>query len=98
MRAQVYADGETRPELRMYHAAMCFACPEVFHRHAADLIELSTTNTLAPRLAALHAPALFVAGVPGGVCAETKRQLTEHKVRWVGIEPAGHWVYVDQLD
>lgn len=98
MRAQVYADGALRPELRTYHAAMCFSSPDAFHRHAADLIELSTGNTLAPRLAALHCPALFVAGVPDGVCAETRRQLTELKIRWVGIEPAGHWVYLDQLE
>src|SRR5207245_2400094 len=98
MRAQVYADGALRPELRTYHAAMCFASPDASHRHAADLIELSTSNTLGPRLAALHCPALFVAGVPDGVCTETRRQLTELKIRWVGIEPAGHWVYLDQLD
>jgi pimeloyl-ACP methyl ester carboxylesterase len=98
LRAEVYADGAARPELRTYHAAMCFASPDVFHRHAADLVEMSATNTLAPRLAALHCPVLFVAGVPDGVCPETRRQLTEHKVRWVGIEPAGHWVYLDQLD
>src|SRR5258705_9761295 len=28
MRAEVYADGATRPELRTYHAAMCFASPD----------------------------------------------------------------------
>jgi 3-oxoadipate enol-lactonase len=98
MRAKVYADGATRPELRTYHAAMCFASPDVFHRHAADLVELSTRNTLASRLAALSSPALFVAGVPDGVCAETRRLLDEHKIRWVGIEPAGHWVYLDQIE
>ncbi|HUS29280.1 MAG TPA: alpha/beta hydrolase [Kofleriaceae bacterium] len=98
MRAQVYADGMQRPELRTYHAAMCLAHPESFHRHAGDLVEMSATNTLGPRLAALTCPALFVAGVPDGVCVETRRQLTELKVRWVGIEPAGHWVYLDQLD
>jgi pimeloyl-ACP methyl ester carboxylesterase len=98
IRAEVYANGATRPELRTYHAAMCFACPDVFHRHAADLVELSSSSTLAPRLAALHCPVLFVAGVPDGVCAETQRQLDEHKVRWVGIEPAGHWVYLDQVE
>jgi 3-oxoadipate enol-lactonase len=98
MRADVYADGMQRPELRMYHAAMCLASPDAFHRHAADLVELSTSNTLATRLAALHCPVLFVAGVPDGVCAETRRQLEELKIRWVGIEPAGHWVYLDQID
>ena len=30
------------PTLRGYHAAMCFASPDVFHRHAVDLVELSS--------------------------------------------------------
>jgi pimeloyl-ACP methyl ester carboxylesterase len=98
LRAKVYADGMTRLELRGYHAAMCFASPDMFHRHACDLVEMSSTNTLAVRLAAIPTKKLFVAGVPDGVCAETRRQLDEHRVPWVGIEPAGHWVYLDQLE
>lgn len=98
LRAQVYADGATRPELRGYYAAMCFASPEMFHRHACDLVEMSSTNTLAGRLAAVKTKKLFVAGVPDGVCAETRRQLDAHGIPWVGIEPAGHWVYLDQLE
>lgn len=96
LRAQVYADGQARPELRTYHAAMCFASPRVFHRHARELVELSTAGTLAPRLAALHVPKLFVAGVPDGVCAASRALLDELGVRWVGLAPAGHWVYLDQ--
>jgi pimeloyl-ACP methyl ester carboxylesterase len=98
MRAQVYADGAKRPELRTYHAAMCFASPHMFHRHAVELVELSTAGTLAPRLAALHAPKLYIGGVPNGVCADSRVLLDQHKVPWRGIEPAGHWVYLDQLD
>jgi pimeloyl-ACP methyl ester carboxylesterase len=98
MRAKVYADGAARPELRGYHAAMCFASPAVFHRHACDLVELSSGGTLAPRLAALHVPKLFVAGVPDGICAESRSLLDRNAVRWIGIDPAGHWVYLDQLD
>ena len=98
LRAKVYADGMTRPELRGYHAAMCFASPDMFHRHACDLVEMSSTNTLAGRLAAVSTKKLFVAGVPDGVCAETRRQLDAHRVPWIGIEPAAHWVYLDQLD
>jgi 3-oxoadipate enol-lactonase len=98
MRAQVYADGAKRPELRTYHAAMCFASPHMFHRHALELVELSTAGTLGPRLAALQAPKLFVAGVPDGICAESRALLDQLGVRWLGIEPAGHWVYLDQLD
>jgi 3-oxoadipate enol-lactonase len=97
-RAQVYADGMTQPALRGYHAAMFFASPDVFHRHAVDLVELSKTETLAARLAALRSPALFVAGVPDGICAGSRALLDRHGVRWVGIEPSGHWVYLDQLD
>ncbi len=98
MRAQVYADGQTRPELRTYHAAMCFASPAMFHRHARELVELSSEGTLGPRLAALHVPALFVAGVPSGICADSRALLDRLGVRWLGIAPAGHWVYLDQLD
>jgi pimeloyl-ACP methyl ester carboxylesterase len=98
IRDQVYADGAKRPALRTYHAAMCFASPHMFHRHALELVELSNEGSLASRLAALHVPALYIGGVPGGVCAESRAALDQHKVRWCGIEPAGHWVYVDQLD
>ncbi|HEY5946121.1 MAG TPA: alpha/beta hydrolase [Kofleriaceae bacterium] len=98
IRAKTYADGIKRPELRSYHAAMCFASPELFHRHSVELVELSTAGTLAPRLAALPVPKLFVAGVPDGICLESRALLDRLGVRWVGIEPAGHWVYLDQLD
>jgi len=98
IRAQAYADGAKRPELRTYHAAMCFASPQMFHRHSLELVELSTAGTLGPRLAALRVPKLFVAGVPDGVCPETRALLDQLGVRWLGIEPAGHWVYLDQLD
>jgi pimeloyl-ACP methyl ester carboxylesterase len=97
-RAQIYTDGMKRPELRTYHAAMCFASPAMFHRHAVELVELSAGGTLAPRFAALHAPKLFVAGVPDGICEDSRALLDRHAVRWLGIQPAGHWVYLDQLD
>ena len=98
MRARIYVDGMTQPALRGYHAAMCFASPRVFHRQAADLVALSIGGTLAPRLAAVRVPALFVAGVPDGICADSRALLDHHGVDWIGIEPAGHWVYLDQLE
>lgn len=91
---QVYVDGLTRPELRGYHAAMRFAMPAMFHRHAQDLVDMSKTETLAARLAKLNA--LFVAGVPDGICQASRAMLTRAGARWVGIERAGHWVYLDQ--
>ncbi len=98
MRDGVFARAVAEAPLRVYHAAMVFACPEVFHAHARDLIALSEPADLAARLAKLRVPALFVAGVPDGICAESRALLAAHAVRWVGIEPAGHWVYLDQPD
>lgn len=97
MRAQVYAAGVAEPALRTYHAAMCFASPRMFYRQAHDLVTLSLTESMAPRLAALTIPALFIAGVPRGICEASRALLDRHRVRWVGIEPAGHWVYLDQV-
>jgi pimeloyl-ACP methyl ester carboxylesterase len=79
-----------------YYAALCFAFPDMFHRQAQDLVALSATCELASRLAALKIPALFVAGVPHGICAESRELLTAAGARWIGIEPAAHWVYLDQ--
>jgi pimeloyl-ACP methyl ester carboxylesterase len=97
MRAQVYERGVTELPLRSYHAAMCFASPAQFYKHACELVELSSTNTMTARLAALAVPSLFIAGVPRGICEASKLELERHRVRWLGIEPAGHWVYLDQL-
>lgn len=98
MRDAVFARAASEPPLRGYFAAMVYACPEVFHAHATDLVAMSAREDLAPRLAKLRAPALFVAGVPGGVCARSRELLDAAGARWVGIEPAGHWVYLDQPD
>ena len=98
MRDQVYRDGVASAPLRGYHAAMCNASPDVFHGHAADLVAMSAREDLAPRFAALRVPALYVAGVPDGICARSHELLAHHGARWIGIAPAGHWVYLDQPD
>ena len=98
IRDTVYRDGVADAPLRTYHAAMCFAQPRTFYRQATDLVALSETESMAPRLAALQVPALFIAGVPRGISEVSRAALDRHGVRWIGIEPAGHWVYLDQLD
>jgi pimeloyl-ACP methyl ester carboxylesterase len=98
IRTGIYEDGRTDPALRVYHAAMYAASPRAYHHHSRALIALSEPETLVTRLAALRAPALFVAGVPGGICAHSRALLDRHGVRWIGIEPAGHWVHIDQPD
>lgn len=98
MRTAVYERGLSDPALRGYHAGLLAASPVVFHANAVDLVALSTTETLAARLAATAIPTLFVAGVPGGICARSRELLDQHGVRWIGIEPSGHWPFLDQPD
>jgi len=96
LRDEVFAGAATDRALRGYHAALRFADPATYHRHSRDLVELSTAETMAARRAALSVPLTFVAGVPDGVCARTLELLASAGVRWIGVEPAGHWVFVDQ--
>jgi pimeloyl-ACP methyl ester carboxylesterase len=98
MRAEVYEGGRTDPALRGYHAAMTMAAPRVFHHHALQLVMMSEPEALVTRLAALRVPTLFIAGVPGGICERSRELLDRHGVRWIGNEPAGHWVHIDQPD
>lgn len=98
IRDQVYARGATELPLRGYHAAMCFASPDVFHAHATDLVRLSEAADLGPRLRALAIPHLYVAGVPDGICAHSRDVLARLGARWLAIEPAGHWAYLDRTD
>jgi pimeloyl-ACP methyl ester carboxylesterase len=98
LRAEILAEGERDPALQGFHAALCASSPVMFHRNSIDLVRLSSTHTLAARLAALRCPSLFVAGVPDGVCEESRALLDRDGVRWVGIEPAGHWIYIDAPD
>ncbi len=96
IRDWVWQLGNAEAPIRGYHAAMAFACPDMLHRHAQDLVEMSAREDLAPRLARLATPALYVAGVPTGICEHSRALLAHHHVRSVALEPAGHWVYADQ--
>lgn len=98
MRDRVYEGGLVERPLRGYHAAMCIASPQQFHRNAIDLVELSDTETLADRFARLACPKLFVAGVPAGICERSRMLLDRAGAPWLGLSPAGHWVFLDQLE
>jgi pimeloyl-ACP methyl ester carboxylesterase len=98
MRATVAVGGAADPALRGYAEALGVANAAVFHRHAVDLVELSVTENLAPRLAALATPVLFIAGVPGGICERSLALLDQHRLPWVGVEPSGHWPFIDQAE
>ncbi len=96
MKASVYREGQASSALRGYYAALCLANPAAFHRHASDLVTVSEREHQAGSLAALAIPVLYIAGVPNGICERSRALLSQHGVRWIGVEPAGHWVYVDQ--
>ena len=98
IRDEVYKRGIADPALRGYYAGMRMTDAHVFHRHAVELVAISETETLVTRLAALPVPKLFIAGVPGGICERSRTLLSKCNVRWVGIEPAGHWPFIDQPD
>ena len=98
LRASTYEDGQADAPLRTYYAAMCFASPHTVYKHAHELVTLSLTESMTPRLAALQIPALYIAGVPRGICDASRALLDRHRVRWIGLEPAGHWVYLDQIE
>lgn len=98
LRAEVLAEGARDPSLHGYHAALVAASPAMFHQNAADLVRLSETEGLANRLARLRCPKLFIAGLPDGVCEQSRALLEREAVRWVGIEPAGHWLFVEAPD
>ncbi len=98
LRDAIYLRGIEERPLRGYHAAMGLASPAVFHRHAVELVALSEPEDLAPRLAALACPHLFIAGAPGGTCAYSRALLDQHHVNTIAIEPAGHWVHLDRPD
>jgi pimeloyl-ACP methyl ester carboxylesterase len=96
LRDEIFIAAADHHELRGYYAALRFADPASYHRHACDLVAVSAPETMAARMAGLGIPATFVAGVPGGVCVRSRELLDASGVRWVAVEPAGHWVYVDQ--
>lgn len=98
IRDWVWQLAATERPIRGYHAAMAFASADALHQHSRDLVEMSAREDMAPRLARLAIPALYVAGVPAGICAHSRALLEEHRVRTVAIEPAGHWPYADHTE
>jgi len=98
LHAEILSEGEHEPALHGYYAALSASSPAVFHQNALDLVRLSETEALAGRLASLRCPTLFVAGVPDGICEQSRALLDREGVRWVGVEPAGHWLFVEAPD
>ena len=79
-----------------FYAALRFADPQSTYRHAKDLVELSATESMAERMAALTVRCTFVGGAPRGIAPRSLDLLEGQGVPTVCVEPAGHWVFWDQ--
>ncbi len=98
LRSGVFAAGRTDPAQRGYYVSLRLCDPRSYHLNSGELIRLSTAEDLARRLAALPVPTTYLAGVPGGVSRRSRELLTEAQVNWIGIEPSGHWPFIDRPD
>lgn len=96
LREAVRVAGETDPAQRGYHRSLMLADPRVFHRHALELVGLSRSEDLSPRLVALPMPVFYVAGRPGGASARSLELVRAAGVPAIELAPAGHWPFLDR--
>lgn len=95
---EVYRGGRDREDLRVYYPSLRLADPHQYHLNSLELVEVSREHTLAPRMAALACPGIYLLGDPGGTGTYSRSLLTAVGVSWTAIPHAGHWVYLDQPD
>ena len=96
IREAIYRDGAGNEALRGYYASLHLCDPRAFYLNSCELVELSSRETMARRLAELTVPALYIAGVPDGACARSLELLEEAGVPCTRIAPSGHWPFIDR--
>jgi pimeloyl-ACP methyl ester carboxylesterase len=98
LRDAVYRDGLEDEAHRGYYASLRLADPRTFHLHSEELVSLARDEKLAARLAALEAPAHYIAGSPGGAVSRSLTLLDQAGVPVTRIAPSGHWPFIDRRD
>jgi pimeloyl-ACP methyl ester carboxylesterase len=98
LRQRVFEGASRDVALRGYYVSLRLADPASFHRHSRELVELSSREELASRLARLQVPLTYVAGSPGGASPRSLELLDAAGVETRLVAPAGHWPFVDQPD
>ena len=91
-------EGESTDVRRAYGASILMCDPRAYHRNSRELVEISTQETGARRLAALDAEVVYVHGAPRGVGPRTLELLEQAGIETVRVEGAGHWPFLDQHD
>ena len=91
-------EGESAEVRRAYGASILMCDPRAYHRNSEELVEISRSETMAPRIAALDAPAVYIHGAPRGTCKRSLELLAKEGIEKVRIESAGHWPFLDQPD
>lgn len=95
---QLYRAGADEAVVRDYFASVRICDPRAFHENAVELVQLSGSGELAPRLAALPRPGRYLLGHPRGTGPGSRAQLEAAGVGWQAIDDAGHWPFADQPD
>lgn len=83
---------------RAYGASVMMGDPRAFHRNSRELVEMSVTEDLAPRMAALEVPKRFLYGSPRGMCSRSVELLAQFEIPRCGVEDTGHWFYLERQD
>jgi pimeloyl-ACP methyl ester carboxylesterase len=96
IRDEVYLQGAAASPLRGYYVGLSNCDPHALWHNAVELVALSRSEVLAAELAAVAARSWYVLGQPGGTGRHSRRLLDQAGCRWLAIEEAGHWVFLDQ--
>ncbi|MBT3223361.1 MAG: alpha/beta hydrolase, partial [Proteobacteria bacterium] len=84
--------------IKAYCEGLARARPESYHLHSGELLLLSMTEELAPRLAALPMPKVYIAGAPGGTGPRSLGLLRQAEIEVTTLSPAGHFPILDCPD
>ena len=93
---EVFVDGQKDQALRAYYPSLRFCDPRAYHLNGRELVELSSAEGLAQRLADLNLPILYIYGNPHGTGQRSLELLRNAGIDYRAIADAGHWPFLDQ--
>jgi len=98
MQDMVFSDAQQDMAKRGYYVSMRLADPRTYHLNSRELVEVSTREDVAGRMAALPMRSYYMAAVPNGISQRSQRLLSDAGVALIRIGPSGHWPFIDQTD